>query len=129
MYFRFLLVPLHQMVTMFDIEELISNLKASFDGFDFVAETMLWQDVDLAGIDELWQSLVDCIVEENQEFIELAEIPGCPPETVFISYYRCNFIGLVDKIIKFIHYHSGLGYTISCISEGRHFVDQAYTYV
>ena len=129
MYFQFLLVPLHQMISFFDIEELISNLKVSYDDFGFVAETIPWQDIDLSGIDELWQSLVDCIVEENQSFIELAEIPECPPETVIIPFYRCCFIGLVDKIINSIHYHSGLGYTISSISGGRPFVDQAYSYV
>lgn len=129
MYFQLLVVYLRQMITMFDIEELMSNLRVSYEDFGFVAEMLPWQDIDLTGIDELWQSLVDCIVEENQSFIELAEIPECPPETVIIPFYRCCFIGLVDKIIKSIHYHSGLGYTISSIFEGRPFVDQAYSYV
>lgn len=117
------------MKTEFDIEELISNLKASFDGLDYVAETLQWQDIDLAGIDELWKSLADCIIEETQGFIELSEIQECTPETVFIPSYRFFFIGLVDKLIKSIHYHSSLGYTISSISGGRSFVGPAYLYV
>lgn len=129
MYFLFLVVYLHLMKTQYDIDELISNLKASFDGVDYVAEMLPLLNIDLAGIDELWQSLVDCIVEENQSFIDLAEIPECRPETVFISFYRCNFVGLLDKLIRIIHYHSGLDYTISSILGGRQFVGPKYLYV
>ena len=114
---------------MFNRDELIPNLKASFDDFDYVVETLPWQEIDLTGIDELWLSLADCIAEEVRSLIELSESPKCRPDTVSIPSYRCYFVGLVEKIIKSIHYHSGLGYTISSTLDGRPYVALIYTYM